>query len=80
MAALPTSPVAAEPSTSSRRLVPWFVLGLALIASAGFLARRSMRRVSVLGFAYEHRESLVVGGLTTAAAVGIGLAIAILGS
>jgi hypothetical protein len=85
---LATTPVAvgiqsAGSSSSSSSFLP-FVLGALLLLSLLVAAAAAIppwvlpRNVNVL--AYEHRETIVAGGVAAAVSIGLGLAIALLGS
>jgi hypothetical protein len=80
-----TTPVAVGIQTagSSSSVLP-FLLGALLLLSLLVAAAAAIppwvlpRNVNVL--AYEHRETIVAGGVAAAVSIGLGLAIALLGS
>jgi hypothetical protein len=82
---LATTPVAVGIQTagSSSSVLP-FLLGALLLLSLLVAAAAAIppwvlpRNVNVL--AYEHRETIVAGGVAAAVSIGLGLAIALLGS
>jgi hypothetical protein len=82
---LATTPVAVgiQGAGSSSRLLPLLLGGLLLLsllvaAAAAIPPWVLPRNVGVL--AYEHRESILAGGVAAAVSIGLGLAIALLGS
>jgi hypothetical protein len=82
---LATTPVAVGVQTagSSSTLLPLLLGGLLLLsllvaAIAAIPPWVLPRNLDVLG--YEHRETIVAGGVAAAVSIGLGLAIALLGS
>jgi hypothetical protein len=82
---LATTPVAVgiQSPGSSSSLLPLLLSGLLLLsllvaAAAAIPPWVLPRNVNVL--AYEHRETIVFGGVAAAVSIGLGLAIALLGS
>jgi hypothetical protein len=82
---LATTPVAVDVQTagSSSMLLPLLLGGLLLLsllvaAIAAIPPWVLPRNLNVL--AYEHRETILAGGVAAAVSIGLGLAIALLGS
>jgi len=82
---LATTPVAVgvQSAGASSSLLPLLLSGLLLLAllvaaAAAIPPWVLPRNVNVL--AYEHRETIVAGGVAAAVSIGLGLAIALVGS
>jgi hypothetical protein len=75
-----TGPAEHQGSVLDMRSLLWFAVAIGVLVAAAAATRRSPVLREVLGLAYDHRDALVLGGLTTAFAIGIGVVIAVLGS
>jgi hypothetical protein len=73
-----TAATAVEPSLIDVLLLPWIAFGSALLVIHCALKRRAPILSLVIGFPYKHRETLIFGGLTSAASISLGVAIGLL--